>query len=101
MAKRRASGVESDDDEPKLDSSPATKRARFKETEDGGARKKAAEREEDDDDDDVEVEENDEDKKFEEKYKDKIQTSIHSGTKHQGVRILPTANAYSHMKSLS
>lgn len=88
MAKRRASGVESDEEEPTIESSPAPKRARFRDDEEGGAkrRKSAAEREDDDEDVEVEVEEADEDKKFEEKFKDKIQSSIHSGTKHQGVR---------------
>ncbi|KLO12587.1 P-loop containing nucleoside triphosphate hydrolase protein [Schizopora paradoxa] len=83
MAKRRASGVESDEEEAHIESSPAPKRARFRDNEDGGAdRKKPAERE--DDEEEVEVEEGDEDIKFEEKFKDKIQTSIHNGTKHQG-----------------
>jgi len=82
MAKRRASGVDSDAEEPTVESSPASKRARFQDDEDGDTgKRKPADRE---DDEDVEVEEDDEEKKFEEKYKERIQASIHSGTKHQG-----------------
>jgi len=95
MAKRRASGVDSDAEEPTVESSPASKRARFQDDEDGDTgKRKPADRE---DDEDVEVEEDDEEKKFEEKYKERIQASIHSGTKHQGVCVfisIPTSRSH-------
>lgn len=76
MAKRRASNVDSDDDESVVESSPASKRARVADASDGER------------DDDTAVNEDGEteaDKKFEEKYADQIRASMEGRQGVQGV----------------
>lgn len=77
MAKRRASNADSDDEESVVETSPASKRARV------DADASDAER-----DDDTAVNEDGEteaDKKFEEKFADRIRASMESRQGVQGV----------------